>query len=51
MKTVKAIVVALVMACFDGSAFAIGLPAPDATGKIVLDVANGQYAATDNGRI
>lgn len=48
MKTVKAIVVALVMACFDGSAFAIGLPAPDATGKIVLDVANGQYAATDN---
>lgn len=39
---------ALIVAGFAARVCAIGLPAPGADGKIVLDVADGQYAATDS---
>ena len=39
------IVVALAAMVFTGGAFAIDLPAPGADGKIVLNTANGNYAA------
>ena len=39
-------VVALAMMGFTGGVFAIDLPAPDADGRIVLNAASGNYAAT-----
>ena len=42
------IAIALTMAGFAASVFAIGLPAPGADGKIVLDAASGEYVASDN---
>ena len=42
------IAIALCATTFAGGVFAIGLPAPDAAGRIVLNEANVQYAATDD---